>query len=145
MLTCSLRDGRRTDITYMCQRPPSLRGRASPARALFFEGRGHRCQDRKSRVRTLSSPSLAPSSSPCPPPHTHARTQARTQHRTAQHMLTVVTCPLHSRSDGRSRQFGFVGFRTPEEAHAAVKYFNKSFMNTFRLGVEVRPRVHRCT
>ncbi|EFN59301.1 hypothetical protein CHLNCDRAFT_19359, partial [Chlorella variabilis] len=38
--------------------------------------------------------------------------------------------------DGKSRCFGFVGFRTPAEAEAAVRYFNKSFMDTMRLAVE---------
>ncbi len=40
--------------------------------------------------------------------------------------------------DGGSRCFGFVGFRTPAEAEAAVRYFNKSYMDTLRLSVEVR-------
>lgn len=43
-------------------------------------------------------------------------------------------CP---RRDGKSRCFGFVGFRSPTEAEAAVKYFNKSFFDTMRLVVEV--------
>jgi hypothetical protein len=30
-----------------------------------------------------------------------------------------------------------VGFRTPDEAEAALRYFNKSFMDTMRLAVEV--------
>lgn len=41
--------------------------------------------------------------------------------------------------DGKSRCFGFVGFRSPAEAEAAVKYFNRSFFDTMRLAVEVRP------
>ena len=39
--------------------------------------------------------------------------------------------------DGASRQFGFVGFKSVDEAEAAQKYFNKSFMGTVRLAVEV--------
>jgi hypothetical protein len=35
-----------------------------------------------------------------------------------------------------------VGFRTPEEAEAAVRYFNKSFMDTMRLAVEVSQLWH---
>lgn len=39
--------------------------------------------------------------------------------------------------DGKSRQFGFVGFRTEHEAEEAIKYFNKSFMHTSRITCEV--------
>ena len=39
--------------------------------------------------------------------------------------------------DGRSRLFGFVGFRTTEQAEDAVRYFNRTFMDTSRLTVEV--------
>ena len=46
--------------------------------------------------------------------------------------------PLFSCSEGLSRQFGFVGFRTPEEAQAALQYFNCSFIDTYRLACEVR-------
>ena len=42
--------------------------------------------------------------------------------------------------DGASRQFGFVGFRSAEEATAALKYFNRTFIDTSRISVEV----HRC-
>ena len=38
--------------------------------------------------------------------------------------------------DGTSRQFGFVGFRTVEEAEHAVKYFNRTFIGTARIAVE---------
>ncbi|KAK9806736.1 hypothetical protein WJX72_000950 [[Myrmecia] bisecta] len=38
--------------------------------------------------------------------------------------------------DGLSRQFGFVGFRTNEQAAAAIKYFNRTFMDTSRIIVE---------
>ena len=40
--------------------------------------------------------------------------------------------------DGRSRQFAFVGYRQPEQAAAALKHFDKSFMGAARLKVEVR-------
>eukprot|EP01025_Chloroclados_australasicus_P022430 TRINITY_DN23128_c0_g2_i3.p1 TRINITY_DN23128_c0_g2~~TRINITY_DN23128_c0_g2_i3.p1 ORF type:complete len:749 (-),score=111.18 TRINITY_DN23128_c0_g2_i3:374-2620(-) len=39
--------------------------------------------------------------------------------------------------DGKSRQFAFVGYKTPEEAQKVVKYYNKSFMDTSRLLVEI--------
>ena len=40
--------------------------------------------------------------------------------------------------DGSSRQFAFVGFHTVEEAEAAQKYFDRTFMGTVRIAVEVR-------
>ena len=39
--------------------------------------------------------------------------------------------------DGRSRLFGFIGYRTAEEANRAVKYFNNSFIDTSRVTVEM--------
>lgn len=39
--------------------------------------------------------------------------------------------------DGKSRQFGFVGFRSQHEAEEALQYFNKSFMDTSRITCEV--------
>jgi len=40
-------------------------------------------------------------------------------------------------SDGRSRQFGFVGFKTAGQAADAVAYFNRAFLDSGRLGVEL--------
>ncbi|XP_010491106.1 PREDICTED: multiple RNA-binding domain-containing protein 1-like [Camelina sativa] len=39
--------------------------------------------------------------------------------------------------DGRSRQFAFIGFRNEQEAQAAITYFNKSFIDTLKISVEV--------
>jgi len=36
-----------------------------------------------------------------------------------------------------SRRIGYVGYRTPEDAAKAVKYFNKSFIRMSRIGVEI--------
>ncbi len=36
-----------------------------------------------------------------------------------------------------SRRIGYVGYRTPEDAAKAVKYFNKSFIRMSRIGVEM--------
>eukprot|EP00201_Polytomella_parva_P013824 CAMPEP_0175073562 /NCGR_PEP_ID=MMETSP0052_2-20121109/20661_1 /TAXON_ID=51329 ORGANISM="Polytomella parva, Strain SAG 63-3" /NCGR_SAMPLE_ID=MMETSP0052_2 /ASSEMBLY_ACC=CAM_ASM_000194 /LENGTH=203 /DNA_ID=CAMNT_0016341445 /DNA_START=32 /DNA_END=639 /DNA_ORIENTATION=+ len=44
-------------------------------------------------------------------------------------------------TDGRSRQLGFVGFRTEAQAAAAQKYFNRSYMDTCSLSVEFARRV----
>ncbi|KAL3138544.1 hypothetical protein ABBQ32_006320 [Trebouxia sp. C0010 RCD-2024] len=43
--------------------------------------------------------------------------------------------------DGASRQFGFIGFRSAEEAAAALKYFNRTFIDTSRIVVEVAEKV----
>lgn len=42
------------------------------------------------------------------------------------------------RSDGHSRQFGFVGFKSAEEAQLALEYFHDSYMDSSRLSVQVR-------
>lgn len=39
--------------------------------------------------------------------------------------------------DGKSRQFAFIGFRTEREAEEAIKYFNKSYIDTCRITCEV--------
>ena len=39
--------------------------------------------------------------------------------------------------DGRSRQFGFVGFQTVDQAGEAIHYFDKSYIDTSRLQVKV--------
>lgn len=39
--------------------------------------------------------------------------------------------------DGKSRQFAFIGFRTEQEAEEAIKYFNKSYLDTCRITCEV--------
>ena len=43
--------------------------------------------------------------------------------------------------DGRSRLFGFIGFKTSQEAKDAVEYFNKSFFDTSRIFVELAKQV----
>lgn len=43
------------------------------------------------------------------------------------------------------RRIGYVGYKTPEDAASAVKYFNKSFIRMSRIAVELaRPvRLHK--
>ncbi|CAA7026873.1 unnamed protein product [Microthlaspi erraticum] len=43
--------------------------------------------------------------------------------------------------EGRSRRFAFIGFRTEQEAQEAIKYFNKSFLDTSRISVEIAHEV----
>ena len=49
-------------------------------------------------------------------------------------------CPGGASSDGRSRQIAFVGFKTAQQAQEAVAYFSRTFMDTWKLSVEVRGR-----
>ncbi|KAK9149967.1 hypothetical protein Syun_008276 [Stephania yunnanensis] len=44
-------------------------------------------------------------------------------------------------ADGKSRQFAYIGFRTEEEAAEAIKYFDKSYMDTCRLECNVALKV----
>lgn len=37
----------------------------------------------------------------------------------------------------QQRRIGYVGFKTPEEAASAVKYFNKSFIRMSKIFVEL--------
>jgi multiple RNA-binding domain-containing protein 1 len=41
------------------------------------------------------------------------------------------------------RRIAFVGYKLPEEATAAVKYFHRSYINTSRLDVELARPVSR--
>jgi multiple RNA-binding domain-containing protein 1 len=35
------------------------------------------------------------------------------------------------------RRIGYVGYKTPEEASKAVKYFNRTFIRMSKIGVEI--------
>jgi multiple RNA-binding domain-containing protein 1 len=49
--------------------------------------------------------------------------------------ITDVKVPL--KSDGTSRHFGFVGYKTEKEASAAQTWFNKTFVDSTRISVAV--------
>ncbi|EFH47437.1 hypothetical protein ARALYDRAFT_349841 [Arabidopsis lyrata subsp. lyrata] len=49
----------------------------------------------------------------------------------------ITDVKLRRKSDGRSRQFAYIGFRTEQEAQDAITYFNKSFIDTIQISVEV--------
>lgn len=53
----------------------------------------------------------------------------------------VTDAKLMRTSDGKSRQFAFIGFRTDQEADAAIKYFNNSYMDTSRINCEVARQI----
>ncbi|XP_038145996.1 probable RNA-binding protein 19 [Cyprinodon tularosa] len=50
---------------------------------------------------------------------------------------TVTDCSLKFTKDGKFRKFGFVGFKSEEDASKALKHFNKSFVDTSRVTVEM--------
>ncbi|KAI4902096.1 hypothetical protein NFI96_013174 [Prochilodus magdalenae] len=49
---------------------------------------------------------------------------------------TLTDCGLKFTKDGKFRKFGFVGFKSEEDAEKALKHFNKSFVDTSRVTVE---------
>ncbi|KAI8491784.1 putative RNA-binding protein 19 [Branchiostoma belcheri] len=49
---------------------------------------------------------------------------------------TVTDCKLKYSKNGQFRHFGFVGFRTHQEAEKAVQQFHNTFLNTVRIQVE---------
>lgn len=48
---------------------------------------------------------------------------------------SVTDVKLMRRPDGTSRRFGFVGFRTEDEARSALEYFDRTYIDTARLSV----------
>ncbi|XP_059656876.1 multiple RNA-binding domain-containing protein 1 isoform X2 [Cornus florida] len=53
----------------------------------------------------------------------------------------VTDAKLMRTKDGKSRQFGFIGYRTEHEAEEALKYFNNSYFDTFRITCEIARKV----
>lgn len=53
----------------------------------------------------------------------------------------VTDAKLMRTKDGKSRQFGFVGFRTEKESEEVLKFFNNSFMDTCRITCEIAHKV----
>ncbi|TYJ13414.1 hypothetical protein E1A91_A10G050600v1 [Gossypium mustelinum] len=53
----------------------------------------------------------------------------------------VTDAKLMRTKDGKSRQFAFIGYRTEQEAEAAIKYFNKSYLYTSRIICEIARKV----
>ncbi|KJA26549.1 hypothetical protein HYPSUDRAFT_198832 [Hypholoma sublateritium FD-334 SS-4] len=50
---------------------------------------------------------------------------------------TLTDVKVSSKRDGTSRRFGFVGFKSNEEATAAQKWFNRTFIDSTRIEVVV--------
>lgn len=49
---------------------------------------------------------------------------------------TLTDCSLKFTKDGKFRKFGFIGFKSEDEARTALNHFNKSFIDTSRVAVE---------
>nr|CAD7403642.1 unnamed protein product [Timema cristinae] len=49
----------------------------------------------------------------------------------------VTDVQLKYTKDGKFRRFGFVGFKTPEDANNAINYFNNNFINASKIQVEL--------
>lgn len=49
----------------------------------------------------------------------------------------VSDVKLMRKRDGESRQFAFIGYKSQEDAEKAVRYFNRSFIDTARIEVQV--------
>ena len=52
----------------------------------------------------------------------------------------VTDVKIQKFRNGRSRHFGFVGYHSEQEAETAVKHFNKTFLNSVRIEVEIAKR-----
>ncbi|NWI17835.1 RBM19 protein, partial [Crypturellus soui] len=50
---------------------------------------------------------------------------------------TLTDCCLKFTKDGKFRKFGFIGYKSEDEAKAAMNHFNKSFIDTSRITVEL--------
>uniref|UniRef100_A0A8C5E0M0 RRM domain-containing protein n=1 Tax=Gouania willdenowi TaxID=441366 RepID=A0A8C5E0M0_GOUWI len=50
---------------------------------------------------------------------------------------TITDCSLKFTEDGKFRKFGFVGFKTEEDADKALRHFHRSFVDTSRVTVEM--------
>lgn len=50
---------------------------------------------------------------------------------------TLTDAKLVLQPNGTSRRFGFIGYRTPAEAQRAQKWFNRTFIDSSRIAVEV--------
>ena len=51
--------------------------------------------------------------------------------------FTLTDAKIAHKPDGTSRRFGFVGFKTEKEAEEAKQWFDKSFIDSMRITVEV--------
>ena len=58
-----------------------------------------------------------------------------------EHVAEVTDARVCTTSDGKSRLFGFVGFRTEKDAMKCLKHFNNTFIDTSKIMCEIaRPK-----
>lgn len=50
---------------------------------------------------------------------------------------TLTDVKIAQKSDGTSRRFAFVGFKSEEEAQRAQKWFDRTYIDTTRINVQV--------
>lgn len=50
---------------------------------------------------------------------------------------TLTDVKVSLKQDGTSRRFGFIGYKTEQEAYAAMEWFNKTFLDSTRINVNV--------
>ncbi|NXS66603.1 RBM19 protein, partial [Pandion haliaetus] len=50
---------------------------------------------------------------------------------------TLTDCCLKFTKDGKFRKFGFIGYKSEDEARTALNHFNRSFIDTSRVTVEL--------
>ncbi|KAI0656208.1 hypothetical protein C8Q70DRAFT_1012681 [Cubamyces menziesii] len=50
---------------------------------------------------------------------------------------TLTDVKLVLRPDGTSRRFGFIGYKTPQEAERAQKWYNRTFVDSSRITVDI--------
>lgn len=55
----------------------------------------------------------------------------------------LTDCSLKFTKDGKFRKFGFIGFKSEEEARSALNHFNRSFIDTSRIVVSPLPPARR--
>lgn len=48
---------------------------------------------------------------------------------------TLTDCTLKFTKDGKFRKFGFVGYKSEDDAVKALQHFNRSFVDTSRVAV----------
>ncbi|CBQ71105.1 probable RNA-binding protein [Sporisorium reilianum SRZ2] len=53
----------------------------------------------------------------------------------------VTDVKLMRRPDGTSRKFGFVGYRSDDEAQQALDYFDRTFIDTSRISIELAKKI----
>ncbi|KAK9238047.1 hypothetical protein V1525DRAFT_425786 [Lipomyces kononenkoae] len=63
----------------------------------------------------------------------------------ADHGGIITDCKLMRMRDGASRRFGFIGFRSAEDATEAVKYFHRTFIGMAKIEVEMAKGVNDAT